>query len=411
MIDYFSALNLLIDYGCLSLCVKDDYLDIEKTSNMISRENIIFNINLPSFNNSAMDGFALKNNNFSCFKKNEYFYIIGRISAGDEVIGNFNYKNNSTFEIMTGAALPDGFNSVVKIEDVDIIDNKIRLKKNIKIWNNVRRIGEDYKTNNLLLRKGDKINISSIMALSSIGKNKISIFKKPKIYLISTGNEIKNSISKGKKYSVYDSTSKSLIVFLESIGLDVIYLGVVYDSINSINNLLKNILKNNDLSLIITTGAVSKGKADFIPDFLKTVGANIIFHGVKIKPGKPILFSEFNNKIYFFGLPGNPLASIIGIRFFIYPFIRAIMGYCLEKSIKAKLCNNFLLCEQFSLFLKAILFLKNNIFYVKVLSEQESFKLSGFVNSNSFVYLDNEKKIYFKNDLLDVYLFNPNRLL
>lgn len=411
MIDYFSAYNLLIDYSCRHLKKKHYFIKIEDSFNMVLNENIIFNINLPSFNNSAVDGFALNVSNGIFLEKEKSFSVLGRLSAGDMFLKDFNYVKDSSFEIMTGAALPVVYNSVVKIEDVVVSNNKIFLKKDIKIWENVRKIGEDYKKNVLMLRRGNILSVSDIMALSSIGKENVSVKKKPKIYLISTGNELINTNTSIHSHYIYDSTSKALITFLKNLGLDVFYLGVVNDSVNDINILLENILKKDDLSLIITTGAVSKGKADFIPEFLKLIGANIIFHGVKIKPGKPILFSKFGNQIYFFCLPGNPVASIVGIRFFVYPFIRSILGLGLEKPIKAKLYNNFILCDKFSLFLKAILFLKKNIFYVKVLSEQESFKISGCVNSNSFIYLDNEKKKYFKNDLLDVYLFNPDRFL
>ncbi len=406
MLNYFSALGLLIDYASLSLRNRFFLSNFIDCYGVKSCQNFRSNMNLPSFNNSAMDGYALRVGNSQFLSKGEQFKVVGRINAGDRFDNNFNFKENHSFEIMTGAYLPLFFNSVVKLEDICLKNGNIVLNKDVKIWENVKKIGEDYSINDLLVRNGDSIVFSKIMSLSAVGESNIAVLKKPKIYLVTTGNEIKTFALTNNSFFIYDSISNFVMIFLKNYGLDVIYLGVTSDSIYSVYDLLKDVLKSDELSIVITTGAVSKGKADFLPDYLKSINSNIIFHGVNIKPGKPILFSLLTKSVYFFCLPGNPIASVVGMRFFVYPFIRAIMGFNLEKPVRAKLVNKILFCNNFSLFLKSFLFRKNNFFYVKILNEQESFKVSGLINSNSFSYLNCEKKKYFKNDLIDVYKFD-----
>lgn len=165
------------------------------------------------------------------------------------------------------------------------------------------------------------------------------------------------------------------------------------------------------MSIFLTIGAVSTGILDFIPKSLKLIGAKIFFHKVKIKPGKPILFGKINNYLYIFCLPGNPISSVVGIRFFVYPFLRFILGLSFEEPIKAKvvlsLDYNINFTIKKNLFLKGFYYYKDSIIYVRILNEQESFKVNNMLMSNCFIFLKNYNNSNDKN-LLDLFFYYPN---
>jgi molybdopterin molybdotransferase len=194
--------------------------------------------------------------------------------------------------------------------------------------------------------------------------------------------------------------------FFKRLAIDISYYGVSLDLKNDLKFKISNLIKKDEISLVITTGAVSKGKADIIPSILSELDIDIIFHGVSIKPGKPILFANYLNKHYFFCLPGNPISSIIGLRFFVYPFVRYVMGNVLESPLKAFLEEDYVSKRSVDLFLKSFLFFYKNSFYVRIMEDQQSFKVKSFVEANSFVFLrlcDSSKK----GDVLNVYFYEP----
>ncbi len=410
MIDYFSALKKIFDtVSLISLNDRFDIVDLDKSLGCISFNSIFSNTDIPYFNSSAMDGYALNYNDI-----NNYigFELISSIKAGDKY-NNFDFFNGSVVEIMTGAMIPSCYDTVVKFEDTyfKVINDKkiVFLKSHVKKGDNIKIIGDDYKKGDIILQKGDKISNFHLSILSALGINKINVFKKIKIYLICTGNEIRdyyfNFDTSIEKNIISNFNGPYIKSFLNLIGFDVFYLGVSLDTTSNIKKLFESFKSYDEVSLFITTGAVSKGTTDFLPGFLKSIGSDILFHGVNIKPGKPILFSKYDYYNYFFCLPGNPIASIVGLRFFVYYFLKFITGFSFEKPIKAKLLNNFYISDKnnFYSFLKSFLYIDKGIAYVNIIDEQESFKTSGLSISNSFVFLKPDSFFYRKNDLLNVY--------
>lgn len=410
---YFSALDILFNNHYKN----DIKYSIESVSvltsvNRISYQNIISKNNIPIFNNSAMDGYAM-NVNFkllSNFKKKKFF-IIDTVIAGEYCEFN-NLDYYFVIEIMTGSRLPSIFNSIIKIEDICIskLSNKIILiNRNSNLCENIRLIGEDFIKSDIILNKGEIISPSHLLVLSSFGIKKLNVVLNPKVYLISTGNELVNSneheLSSKSSY-IYNSTHLYIINFFKLLGINVCFLGSMHDSIDEFINILKPILSNNINSLIISTGAVSKGISDFIPMALNKLGVKTLFHGIKIKPGKPIIFGKYKNNNYFFGLPGNPISSIIGIRFFTYPFLRHILGLPQEKPKKAYLVNDYTIIRKTDVFLKTYSFIQDGFFYTKIIKSQESFKISSMVESNSFAFVQKHEVIK-KNNLLNIFFNNP----
>lgn len=406
----FNNSNKLLDY------IKFKNIKLLESINNVSYTTLLSDKDIPFFCNSAMDGYAICSQHTVdlSFSKSKVFKIIDVVMAGESV-GDYDLDGDCVVEIMTGARLPSCFDSVIKFEDV-IFDsnsnNKIILNRFVKLGENVRQIGEDFKLGDIIIRKGEMCSPCHLMSLSTFGIKTVNILNKPCVYLVCSGNEIVESVNLNKCVDIdnvsciNNTTAPYIISFLKILGIEVHYLGLVKDNVNDFKLLLTSSLPLDVLSLVITTGAVSKGKADFIPLALKSMGVNILFHGVKIKPGKPILFAKYSLKTYFFGLPGNPISSVIGLRFFVYPFLRLLMGQAYEKPFKAILDLDYLCKRRYDTFLKAYSYFSGSSLRVKILDDQESFKINSMLKSNSFVFLksiDRSKK----GDVLDVFFYNP----
>ena len=279
--------------------VSYEMIPIEKAEFRISAENIFATYSLPPFNNSAMDGYAVKISD--CGKKVK---IIDTILAGSSKETQF--SDGETIKIMTGARVPDSTEAIIPHELVNILDNNlIELPKEIKKNQNIRFIGEDIQKSDKILSDGDEINFSNITILASQGVTHIKVYRKPKVVVFASGEELKLHYETIKEYQIYNSNTPSLLSRVKELGGDVAFTGMAKDSLESLNEIISNSLY---ADLIITSGGVSVGDADFTKEAFNQFNLNTIFDGIIIKPGKPTVFGKIGNT-YILNLPGNPLAA------------------------------------------------------------------------------------------------------
>lgn len=410
MINYFHALSLLFNNIDKSSFLKKSFIcSLDYCVGEICNFDFISFKNVPNFDSSAMDGYAVKFNtvkyNFDSNKNR--FFIIDLIKAGDLNVSLF-FDGNYVIEIMTGARIPVFFDTVVKIEDVipDICNPfEVVFRKVLSFKENVRVLGDDFKIGNFILKKGNVFFLKDYVSTSTFGLKNLFFLDKFKVSLICTGNEVVDTfIFDQNKNVINNSLNKFFLFFFKNMALDVSYYGVSLDLKTELKEKIINLINSNSSNLIITTGAVSKGKADIIPSILAELNVNIIFHGVSIKPGKPILFANYLNKHYFFCLPGNPISSIIGLRFFVYPFIRYIIGSGFESPIKAFLENDYTVNRNVDLFLKSFVYFSKSNFYVRIMDDQQSFKVKSFVEANSFIFLRTYESSK-RGDILNIYFY------
>tara|TARA_B100001057_G_scaffold315794_1_gene315938 strand:+ start:6 stop:1256 length:1251 start_codon:yes stop_codon:yes gene_type:complete len=386
--------------------------------NRICSSNIYTQNNYPSENNTSLDGFAInfKNTKGVSNKNFKKFKIVGSISAGSKPYKKI-LKKNEAIEIMTGGIMPNGCNSIIPIEDCTFSkegkDRYIIIKKTYKKFENVRFKGSDYKVRDLVIKKNTLINSNHIKALKALGIEYIKVKKKIRIVFFSTGNEIteKNQIAKWK-------VRNSNHYYLKSLNNNFLFnfqnLGILRD--RDENKFYKKLLKilKSKTNIIITSGAVSAGKFDFIPKVLKKIKLSYSFKNIFIRPGKPVLFAKFKAKSkVIFGLPGNPISTAACFRFFIYPYIRNVLGLNPEAPIKAKLKNTFIKKKKFTRFVKSKLSTtKDGKLEVVILGGQESFRIKPFVNSNIWTLLPAGKSIFRKGEIVDCFFLNqPNQTL
>jgi molybdopterin molybdotransferase len=273
----------------------------------------------------------------------------------------------------------------------------------------VRFKGSDYKKNELVLKKNTIIQPNHILAFKTLGIKKINVKKKLNILFFSTGNEISNQ-DDIPDWKVRNSNSHYIKNLDHNFLFNFKNGGILKDNHEKIfKSKISRMLKSK-IDILITSGAVSAGKFDFVPSVIKSFKLSNYFKSVAIRPGKPILFAKIKNKQKaIFGLPGNPMSSSACFRFFVYPYIENIFGLNKEKPIKAILKNEFIKKREFVRFAKSKLnTTKNGKLEVEVLKGQESFRIKSFVKSNIWALLPAGKSKFKKGEIVDCFLPNQS---
>ena len=407
MIDYKKAQKILINS---KINIKNQIIYAKDAINYVSAKNIYSPTNYPAGNNTAFDGYAIKsketkNLNSKNIKK---FKILKTLAAGDDPRIK-NIKKYSTIEIMTGALVLKPFDTIIPVEAVNFFPNKrkpkfILVNKKIKKNNHIRFLGSDYKKGNKVISSGEIINSSHLLALKTLGINKIVVKKKPIIMFYSTGNEISEKINL-PNWKVRNSNSHYIKSLSKNSFFEIVDGGILRDKDDKLFKKLVNKNFNLNHNIIITNGAVSAGKFDFVPKVIKKFKLSNYFKGVAIRPGKPIMFAQFKNKDKsFFGLPGNPISSAACFRFFVYPYLRSILNMKNEKPFKARLKNNYKKKKNFTRFLKGKISVNNKgILELEVLKGQESFRIKSFTKANSWCLFKSGKSTFKKGDLIECF--------
>ena len=414
MINYQQAKKILKK---AKIQIQDEEILSKNSLNRVVAKDIISPSNHPLGDNAAFDGFAINSKDTKNLskKKPKQFIIVGSIAAGNKPF-NKKVKKFSTIEIMTGGIISKPFNTIIPIEKINfypniqnpkfiLIDNKV--SKN----NHVRFKGSDYKKGQLIIKKGTIIQPNHILALKTLGVQKIKVKKKINIIFFSTGNEISNS-NKIPNWKVRNSNSH----YIENLSKNFLFnfknAGILRDNHQGLfRSKIKKIL-NSKFDIILTSGAVSAGKFDYVPNIVKKFKTTQYFKSVMIRPGKPILFARIRQKAIF-GLPGNPISSSACFRFFVYPYLENILNLTPEKPIKAILKNSFEKKNNITRFIKSKLnTTKNGKLQVELLPGQESFRIHSFIRSNMWAMLPNGQSKFKKGQIIDCFFPNlSNKIL
>ena len=395
--------------------IKDENIKSINSLNRVNSNNIYSNINYPAENNAAFDGFAINSKDTKNIKKNfnQQFKIIGSIAAGVKPFKK-NINKFNAVEIMTGGIIPKGFDTIIPIEQIIFYPSRnnrkyILVNQRINKNNHVRFKGSDYKKNELILKKNTIIQPNHILAFKTLGIKKINVKKKLNILFFSTGNEISNQ-DDVPDWKVRNSNSHYIKNLDHNFLFNFKNGGILKDNHGKIFKSKINRMLKSNIDILITSGAVSAGKFDFVPSVIKSFKLSNYFKSVAIRPGKPILFAKIKNKQKaIFGLPGNPMSSSACFRFFVYPYIENILGLSKEKPIKAVLKNEFVKKKKFVRFAKSRLnTTKNGKLEVEVLKGQESFRIKSFVKSNIWALLPAGKSKFKKGEIVDCFLPNQS---
>jgi molybdopterin molybdotransferase len=288
---------------------------IEDALGFILAEDIIATHNLPPYDNSAMDGYAVKVEDSGKTLK-----VHCTIFAGDDFQGELHH--GEAIKIMTGAKIPLGTQCIVPIEETQQTADGITLPKELTLSKHIRLAGEDIKKGGQLLHKGEKLDAHQITLLASQGISHIKVFKKPRVALFASGNELKMHFENVTHYQLYNTNTPTLLARTQELGCEVEFIGTAHDTLEDIHTHIKSAL---DCDIIITSGGVSVGDADYTKEAFGKFGYEIIFDKVQIKPGKPTTFGKIGNTAIL-NLPGNPLAAALNFELFGRAIIYAMSG-------------------------------------------------------------------------------------
>ena len=371
--------------------LKEVIKPIEKSGNYHLFKDIHSPINMPPFRQSAMDGYALN------LHDNKEYVLIGEIKAGDS--DKPILKPGEAVRIFTGSPVPDTANAVIMQEKVIQKNNVISCEGAIVLNQNIRPLGEQVMKGNLALVKGTKLTPAAIGYLTALGITEISVFKKPSIALVTTGNELIEAgqpLSYGK---IYESNSKMLQNALYNLKFYNVTLHKIEDDYNKTYSELKTVISEKDV--VIISGGISVGDYDFVGKALNALEVETLFYKVKQKPGKPLFFGK-KDQATIFALPGNPAAALTCFYVYVYIALQKLMDReTLElPRITAKSNSEFNKKGDRPQFLKALY--KND--NVSILEGQSSAMLQTFALSNAFVFMPSETTKINSNDDVEVIL-------
>jgi molybdopterin molybdotransferase len=292
------------------------YLPLEQALGYILAEEITASHSLPPFDNSAMDGYAVKVSDASkCVEVKESIF------AGDD--SDAVLSNGYAIKIMTGARVPKGCEAIVPKEDTQKCQNGVTLPGVLTIGRHIRKEGEDIKTGSTLLQKGQKLQAHQITLLASQGITHVKVYKQIKVAIFASGSELKMHFeSVADSHQLYNTNAPALKARAEELGCKVDFIGTAKDSVEDLKEHLKSAL---DSDLIITSGGVSVGDADHTKEVFDGFGMQTYFDKVRIKPGKPTTFGFIDDTMVL-NLPGNPLAASLNFELFGQSIILAMSG-------------------------------------------------------------------------------------
>lgn len=355
-------------------------------------QNISTDINLPGFNRSTMDGYAIKaEDSFGASDSlPAYLKIVGEIDMGCKP--EFKLNVGEAVKISTGGMLPVGSNAVVMLEYSEQIDEKnIEIRKSVAPWENVVRKDEDLTAGKTILKKGHKIRPQDIGILAGIGRLKIEVYKKPRIAIISTGNEIVPANEVPDFGQVRDINSYTLGACLLEMQAIPIYKGIVKDEKLILEKKIKETIQKKEADAIIISGGSSVGSRDITLEVLSRLGKpGILVHGVSVKPGKPTIIAVVDD-MPIFGLPGHPVSAMIIFDLFLKPLLRWFEGsndeLIYNKQIKAEIDANISSDSGREEYIRVALYEKAGKFFAKPILGKSGL-ISNMVLASGLVKID-----------------------
>jgi molybdopterin molybdotransferase len=361
-----------------------------KSVGRVLKEDILADRDFPPFNRVSMDGIAL---DYTSFKNGERaFFIEGIQPAGSPQISLSNNKN--CIEVMTGAVLPANTNVVIRYEDVLIEHGiaKIQIEE-VSYFQNIHEKGKDRKEGDILIQKNKRIAASEIGVLATVGSSKVMVAKQPKVMIISTGDELVGVNETPLDHQIRMSNVYTLVSLL-----DRLHVSSKTDHISDDKPILKKKIKEylKEFDVLLFSGAVSKGKFDFLPEVFKELGVEKLFHKVSQRPGKPFWFGQMKT-CRLFAFPGNPISTFANCLAYFYPWYFKSLGVNTTEET-AILTENVSFKPNLTYFLQVKLTHKNGHLLATPIKGNGSGDLASLVNSDAFIQLPKDKNEYKKGE-------------
>jgi molybdopterin molybdotransferase len=381
-------------------------LDISNAVGRILSTPVKSPLNVPPFDNSAMDGYAVRTSDFESLSN---LPLAGQSFAGHPFTGH--WETGTCIRIMTGAQIPAGCDAVVMQEDVTTTEQGLIAfdSKAIKRGQNIRLKGNDIAIGSTVFNSGHKLTLRDLPILASLGIATVSVFQKVKVAIFSTGDEIKSLDEPLKAGEIYDSNRYGLIPLFEKFGAEVIDLGIIVDDKTAIKETVDKAQQYADI--VITSGGVSVGEADYTKDILEEMG-EIGFWKIAIKPGKPFAFGQLPNA-FFCGLPGNPVSAAITAHVLVEPFLAKMSGHSEWKpdvTLNAKSLSAFKKRPGRTDYQRGIYRIENGEVVVESCANQSSGAFMSMSIANCYVILEQDRGSVTKEETVIIQPFGATLL-
>lgn len=310
-----TALTQMLDR--ISPLHERETLPLARCFGRIAAGNIVSPLNVPGFDNSAMDGYAVR---LADLQTGNALPVAGKAFAGQPFNGE--WPAGTCVRIMTGAPVPAGCDAVVMQEETEQTDDGVRFIANVKAGQNIRRAGEDITRGATVFAAGQKLTVAELPVLASLGIADIDVIRKVRVAVFSTGDELQLPGQPLKEGQIYDTNRLGVHLMLEQLGCEVINLGIIPDDPEKLRAAFIEADKSADV--VISSGGVSVGEADYTKTMLEELG-EIAFWKLAIKPGKPFAFGKLEHS-WFCGLPGNPVSAALTFYQLVIPLLAKLSG-------------------------------------------------------------------------------------
>ncbi|OPY76021.1 MAG: Molybdopterin molybdenumtransferase [Syntrophorhabdus sp. PtaU1.Bin153] len=361
-------------------------ISIMEASNRVLYEDIVSDMMVPPADDSAMDGYAvIADNTHGASKTNPVrLHVIGEVQAGGSIVGK-RVSKGSAIRIMTGAAIPEGADSVIQFEDTEETAGYVNIFRETTKYENYRFAGENIKKGDSVLHKGDRLSSADVGILASLNYNTVKVYKQPTVSIISTGNELADIGEEIQIGQIRNVNAYTLYSEVKKYNALPDYLGIAKDTLKDTKEMFLKALKSD---VVISTGGVSMGRYDFVKEIYSDLNIEIQFAWVNVKPGRPWAFGKKGNKLIF-GLPGNPVSTLTSFIQFVRPALLRLMG---ATRIKKPIINAVLeedITKQSGKvhLLRGFFTIKNNEFHVSTTGNQNSSVLRSMSDANCLIVI------------------------
>ncbi|HNQ18628.1 MAG TPA: molybdopterin molybdotransferase MoeA [Smithellaceae bacterium] len=403
MISVGKALKTILASARLMGTEKINILDAQRRA---IAENIYAGRDIPSVDNSAMDGYALRaaDTKGATPKKPVWFKIIEEIPAGK--IPRKKLRSKEAARIMTGAIIPGGADAVIRQENTRREGNLVAVLTPVARKTDIRFAGEDVRKGELVIHKNSVLGAAQIGMLAALGKKSVLVYKKPRVAIMATGDELVDIDTNPSPGKIVNSNSYSLATLVDDCGGVPVILGITRDNKSALKQKFSTALKND---VIISSGGVSVGDYDLVKDIMVNMGNSMYFWQVAMRPGKPLAFGAIKG-VPLFGLPGNPVSTMVSFEQFVRPYLLKIQGHrnIFRPVLKAISAENLEKKAGVKNFLRAIVKREKDKYIVKTTGNQGSGILKSMVTANALIILGEKETKIKKGDKVTVQLLDDS---
>lgn len=382
--------------GAVKRDLKAEAAPLGQALNRVLAENVEADRDYPPFNRSTRDGYAVRSADVGTAPA--ALDCVGEVRAGESFAGQVAPKQ--CVRIMTGAPLPPGADAVVMFEQAHESDARVSVQRPVEPWENVVRQGSEAAAGNVVVHEGRRLGAAELGLLASVGRKDVNVFRQPSVAILPTGDEVVPVDRRPEWFQIRNSNAVTLEAQVTQAGGAPRRLGIAPDDKAALRRMIEEGL---EADLLLLSGGISAGKYDFVEEVLKELGAEFYFHGVAIRPGKPLAFGYVRGK-FFFGLPGNPVSTYVTFELFVRPALGMLQGaeFELPVFLRARMGKPFKQKPGLTAFMPARVCLENLDPVVNLVGWQGSGDLVGVAAANCFLVVHPDQSEIPRGEWVDV---------